>query len=108
MPVRRLSSIVVLLLASGSIVACTSSGPTTPGPSGKSVTNRKNPTLVSAPTATNAATRNEVVCKMQREVGSHIPTRICRTRAEMEAAQKAALESFGTLRTIGGDELKRY
>ena len=45
---------------------------------------------------------NEVICKRQRPIGSHIPVRICRTRAQIEADREAALRATGPLRTMGG------
>lgn len=45
---------------------------------------------------------NEVVCKRQRPIGSHIPVTVCRTRAQMEADREAALRATGPLRTMGG------
>lgn len=45
---------------------------------------------------------NQLVCKRQRPVGSHIPRRVCRTRAQIEQDREAALRSTGPLRTMGG------
>lgn len=45
---------------------------------------------------------NEVICKRQRPIGSHIPVRVCRTRAQIEADREAALRNTGPLRTMGG------
>ena len=45
---------------------------------------------------------NQLVCKQQRPVGSHIPVRVCRTRAQIEADRERALRSTGPLRTMGG------
>ena len=45
----------------------------------------------------------EIVCRRQRPVGSHIPVEVCRTRAEIEAAQEAASRAVGPLRTMSGD-----
>ncbi len=50
------------------------------------------------------APEEEVICKRQRPVGSHIPVRVCRTRAQIEADKEAAMREVGPLRTIGGDE----
>ena len=46
----------------------------------------------------------EVICRRYRPVGSHIPTTVCRTRAEMEAAREAAERAVGPLRTMSGSE----
>lgn len=46
----------------------------------------------------------EVICKRQRPVGSHIPVTICRTRAQIQADQEAAMREVGPMRTMGGDE----
>jgi hypothetical protein len=67
------------------------------------------PTAVPAPTPEPVARRdpNERVCKTAPVIGSKIPSRICRTRAEwearsradradLEAAQRSGLTSCGT------------
>jgi hypothetical protein len=38
---------------------------------------------------------NEVICKRQRPVGSHVPVRVCRTRLQMERDREAAYRNFG-------------
>ena len=38
---------------------------------------------------------NEVICKRQRPVGSHVPVTVCRTRAQMEMDREAAYRNFG-------------
>jgi hypothetical protein len=86
--------------------ACSTSGVNARPPTAGKMSIEKNPGLRATPTATNSETKDEVVCRTQRAVGSHIPRRVCRTRAEMEAAQKAAIETAGPLRTMGGDELR--
>ena len=45
---------------------------------------------------------NQVICKRQRPAGSHIPRRVCRTRAQIEQDREAALRATGPLRTMGG------
>jgi hypothetical protein len=44
----------------------------------------------------------EIVCRRYREVGTHIPVRVCRTRAEIRAAQEEAMRAVGPLRSMGG------
>lgn len=39
--------------------------------------------------------RNEVICKRQRPVGSHVPVRVCKTRAQMEMDREAAYRNYG-------------
>ena len=45
---------------------------------------------------------NQIICKRQRVAGSHIPRRVCRTRAQIEQDREAALRATGPLRTMGG------
>ena len=39
---------------------------------------------------------DEVICKRQRPVGSHIPVRVCRTRAQIEREREVLYRTFGT------------
>lgn len=48
--------------------------------------------------------REEVICRKQRTVGSHVPKVVCRTRGQMDDERREALDSVGMLRTMGGDE----
>ena len=47
--------------------------------------------------------KDEIICRRQRTVGSHVPVHICRTRAQVEADREAALRAIGPLRTMSGD-----
>ncbi len=47
--------------------------------------------------------RNELICRRQRTVGSHIPVQICRTRAQIEADREAAMRMVGPLSTESGN-----
>jgi len=51
--------------------------------------------------------RDEIVCKRRRVSGSHVPLRVCKTRAQMEEEQAEVLESVGPLAPMAGDELQR-
>ena len=51
----------------------------------------------------NFPARDEFVCRRQRTVGSHVPKTVCRTRGQMEADQREALEAVGPLRTMSGN-----
>jgi len=53
------------------------------------------------------SSREEVICKRQRHLGSHIPVTVCRTRAQIEADQQAAMRSVGPMRPTGGSEPRR-
>jgi hypothetical protein len=50
---------------------------------------------------------DEVVCKRQKIAGSHVPQRVCKTRAQLEDEREEALESVGPLAPMAGDELQR-
>ena len=50
--------------------------------------------------------RDTLVCRRYRTVGSHMPVRVCRTIAEMEADRAAVQDSMGMLGTMGGSEPK--
>lgn len=50
---------------------------------------------------------DELICRRQRPVGSHVPVHICRTRAQVEADREAALNEVGPLRTMGGEPMKK-
>jgi len=39
---------------------------------------------------------DEVICKRQRPVGSHVPKMVCRTRRQMELDREAVYRNFGT------------
>ena len=47
--------------------------------------------------------RDDVICRRQRTVGSHVPVRVCQTRGQMERDREAALNEVGMLRTMSGD-----
>lgn len=51
--------------------------------------------------------QDEVVCRKVRTVGSYVPKRVCRTRAQIEAEREAVLDGVGPLRPMAGDELKK-
>jgi hypothetical protein len=46
---------------------------------------------------------DEVICRKQRPVGSHVPVLVCRTRRQMDRERDAAVDSVGILRTMTGD-----
>jgi hypothetical protein len=50
------------------------------------------------------AAEPQVICRKVRLTGSHIPKRVCRTRAQIEAEQAEAQETLGELskRTYSG------
>ena len=52
----------------------------------------------------NLPASDEVVCRRERHVGSHVPVMICRTRRQMEEDQREAMDAVGPLRTMGGNE----
>jgi hypothetical protein len=99
---QRMHIISVVAVICCGTLGCSSKNPVRSSNSPESVIVSKNHTVAGSPTATNQDTKNIIVCKTQRKVGSHIPVRVCRTRGEMEAAQKAAMEMAGPLRTMGG------
>ena len=39
--------------------------------------------------------RDEVICRRQRPVGSHVPVTVCRTRGQMERDREAAMRIYG-------------
>lgn len=47
--------------------------------------------------------RDEIVCRRERPVGSHVPRQVCRTVRESDENQRRALEAMGPLRTMSGD-----
>jgi hypothetical protein len=102
MLIQRMHMISVMAAVCCGALGCSSKNPVQSSTSPKNVIVSKNHTVAGAPTATNQDTKDTIVCKTQRKVGSHIPVRVCRTRGEMEAAQKAAVEMAGPLRTMGG------
>jgi hypothetical protein len=44
----------------------------------------------------------ELVCKRERVVGSHIAKRTCRTRAQVEAERELSKQTMGELEKTGG------
>jgi hypothetical protein len=44
----------------------------------------------------------ELVCKRERVVGSHIPRRTCRTRAQVQAERELSKQAMGELEKTGG------
>ena len=114
----------LVILISIFIGACASSGPETPAPAVKASSasveavapdNPSNqpagdlqgadtadtPQIVSASTENDP---NELICRRERETGSRFSTRICRTRAEIEAREEAdrdIMREMGKIRTGG-------
>ena len=106
------------------IGACASSGPETPAPAVKASSanveavapdNPSNPPAgdlqgadaPDTPQIVSASAENdpnELICRRERETGSKFTTRICRTRAEIEARQAAdqeILREMGKIQTGG-------
>lgn len=52
----------------------------------------------------NHSPNDEVICRRQRVVGSHLPVRVCKTRAQMERERAAGARAMDDLRTMGGNE----
>ena len=90
------------------ISACATSRPDLPelaATSENSATNR-NPTAVLAqlenvdvketevPAAGNARSPDDLICRRERITGSHMSTRVCRTRAEIEETRTDAQETL--------------
>jgi len=116
--IRRILVVVISIF----IAACASSGPEAPAPAvtaSSASVDAVAPDSPSAPPAgdlqdldepdtlqTAGASPendpNELVCRRQRETGSKFSTRICRTRAEIEAREaqdQEILRGMGKIRT---------
>lgn len=50
----------------------------------------------------DAGPKDEIVCRRERPVGSHVPRDVCYSRRESEENQRRALEALGPLRTMSG------
>lgn len=53
-----------------------------------------------APSVARNDGKSEVVCRRTKQIGSNIPTTVCRTRAEMEAEEYAAEEELRRLNQL--------
>ena len=109
-----------------SIAACASSGPenSTPLPQAQATSASAQPIatdagsekpaengdaleMVDAPAvpvedeaqATTASSRHELVCRRTKVTGSHMVTRICRTRAQIDAEAEASREALDRMRS---------
>ena len=83
------------------IAACVTSAPEAPestAKAGKSVTNSNSTAretggvgVVDVPEVPKAASlraENEIVCRIERETGTHMRVRVCRTRTQIDATRK--------------------
>ena len=88
--VRTLISLApVLLLAS----ACATSS----APAGASALKAQSSATPQAGTAAVAAEDQKLICEMERPVGSNIPKRVCRTKAQMDREREAAQDKMREL-----------
>ena len=50
----------------------------------------ENSKAVTAAVAENSAGKPELICRKERSLGSHIPKKVCRTQAQIDAMERAA------------------
>ncbi|SVA67877.1 uncharacterized protein METZ01_LOCUS120731 [marine metagenome] len=55
------------------------------------------------PLANNTGSPDEMVCRRERVTGSHMPVRICRTRAQADAEQRGAQEFLRQVGSVQGE-----
>ena len=55
------------------------------------------------PLAISVGSPSEVICRRERVTGSHMPVRICRTRAQMDAEQRGAEEFLRQVGSVQGE-----
>lgn len=56
------------------------------------------------PIVANAGSPDELICRTQRVTGSHMPVRVCRTRAQMEEERREAQEILRRTGRLGENE----
>ena len=95
--------LVTLSIALASIAACSTSGVEAPEPASATPVARSDAPADNAeelqeinapevPLAASPGGSDEVICRRETPLGSHMSRRVCRTRAEIEAAQTESQE----------------
>lgn len=82
---RRLKLIALLLLG-GSLGACASGGDPAPLPVADIAPRAGDPEIAQVrEVRPDPVSADDVICRREVPTGSHLPVRVCRTRAELEA-----------------------
>ena len=90
----RLISLVAILMFIG---ACASTGPEATADTASSE-RQSAPVIEVSEGVANAKDPNEVICRSERQTGSRFATRVCRTRAEIEARSAKDQSALGDSR----------
>ena len=90
----RLISLAAIALCIG---ACASSGPEAPADTASEAKGSAPVVEVSAGVV-EAKDPNEIICRKERQTGSRFATRVCRTRAEIEARAAKDQKALGDSR----------
>jgi len=78
-------------------------GDTTATASGLQEVNLENIEAKEMPLASNVGSPDEMICRRERVTGSHMPVRICRTRAQADAEQRGAQEFLRQVGSVQGE-----
>lgn len=78
-------------------------GDATATASGLQEVNLQNIEAKEIPLANNTGSPDEMVCRRERVTGSHMPVRICRTRAQADAEQRGAQEFLRQVGSVQGE-----
>ena len=55
------------------------------------------------PLAISVGSPSELICRRERVTGSHMPVRVCRTRAQIDAEQRGAEEFLRQVGSVQGE-----
>ncbi len=106
----------MLVLSFAALTACATSAPepvqTTPSVASAETVINGNDEAVEleeldvqeVPIVANAGSPDELICRTQRVTGSHMPVRVCRTRAQMEEERREAQEILRRTGRLGENE----
>jgi hypothetical protein len=93
-PIRASISVIA---ASVMLVACASKGPVNPTPVASAGADKQDDTAAEYQSLIDNA-NNQLICKRQAVTGSRIGSKVCLTRADMEAQREHAMEVMRDIR----------
>ena len=108
-----LGTLIVIVLTTLAACVTLEPEPIQPAPSGAVPTNDGN--TAAAPVelqevevkevtlSNNLSTPGEMICRRERVTGSHLPVRVCKTRAQREAEQRGAQEFMRGVGSVQGE-----
>ena len=105
---------MVIILTTLAACVAIESEPVQPAPSGAVPTNDGNTAAASAELqevevkeialSNNLSTPGEMICRRERVTGSHLPVRVCKTRAQRAVEQRGAQEFMREVGAVQGSD----